>query len=109
MEVPDGEGVAIHAVLESCIVRCETPNEALTEVRAGQPLSRDRVLIRDADVVMKAEGYTVERDMRAPNRSRAVKDPGMPARSLYREPGDLRPDQLRDGLVRIGKVRSRSR
>ncbi len=61
MKIPDSEGVAIHAVLESCIGRCEASDEALTEVRAGHPLSRDRVLIRDADAVMKAEGYTVER------------------------------------------------
>ena len=109
MEVPDSEGVAIHAVLESCAGRREAAGEALTEVRAGQPLSRDRVLIRDADVVMKAEGYTVGRVMRAPERSRAVKDPGMHGRSLYREPGDLRLGHLRTGVVRIGKVRSQSR
>jgi hypothetical protein len=109
VKVPDSEGVAIHAVLESCIRHREASDEALTEVRAGQPLSRDRVLIRDADVVMKAEGNTVERDTRALNRSRAVKDPGMHARFLYREPGDLRPDHPRDGVVRIRKVRSQSR
>jgi hypothetical protein len=33
VKVPDSEGVAIHAVLESCIGHREASDEALTEVR----------------------------------------------------------------------------
>jgi RNA-directed DNA polymerase len=41
MRTPDIEGVAIHDGPESCIGVCEGEGEALTGVRAGQPLSRE--------------------------------------------------------------------
>jgi hypothetical protein len=41
MRTPDIEGVAIHDGPESCIGVCEGDGEALTGVRAGQPLSRE--------------------------------------------------------------------
>jgi hypothetical protein len=41
MRTPDIEGVAIHDGPESCIGVCEGVGEALTGVRAGQPLSRE--------------------------------------------------------------------
>jgi hypothetical protein len=41
MRTPDIEGVAIHGGPESCIGVCEGEGEALTGVRAGQPLSRE--------------------------------------------------------------------
>jgi hypothetical protein len=41
MRTPDIEGVAIHDGPESCVGVCEGVGEALTGVRAGQPLSRE--------------------------------------------------------------------
>ena len=41
MKTPDIEGVAIHDGPESCVGVCEGDGEALTGVRAGQPLSRE--------------------------------------------------------------------
>src|SRR5438445_11502053 len=41
MKVSYSEGVAIHTVSESCTFVCKDEGEALTGVRAGQPLSRE--------------------------------------------------------------------
>ena len=46
MKVHCGEGVAIHTGPESCGACREARVEALTGVRIGQPLSRDRSLSR---------------------------------------------------------------
>ena len=46
-----GEGVATHAGPESCGVACEGGVEALTGVRAGRVLSRERNSLRGADAV----------------------------------------------------------
>ena len=58
MQVPHSEGVANHTVLESCVAYREMRREALTEVRIGQPLSRER-FFQGADVFSTAEGNTV--------------------------------------------------
>jgi hypothetical protein len=63
VQVSHNEGLANHVVPESCAVCRETCGEALTGVRAGQPLSRDSLLIPSADAVDKAEGNTTERDI----------------------------------------------
>jgi hypothetical protein len=63
VQVSYNEGLANHVVPESCAVCCETCGEALTGVRAGQPLSRDSLPIPSADAVDKAEGNTTERDI----------------------------------------------
>src|SRR5436309_3810901 len=44
-----GEGVATHTGPESCGVVCKGGVEALTGVRAGRVLSRERTFLRDAD------------------------------------------------------------
>jgi hypothetical protein len=41
---------------ESCVSGCEVWDEALTGVLVGQVLSRERLLVRDADAVRVAEG-----------------------------------------------------
>jgi hypothetical protein len=57
MEVPYSEGLATHTVPESCIGAREDADEALTGVRAGWALSRERNapprggLLRGADAV----------------------------------------------------------
>ena len=58
MRVPDSEGVANHAVPESCVGCREAPREALTGVRVGQPLSHESHFLRGADAVTEAEGNT---------------------------------------------------
>ncbi len=58
MRVPDSEGVANHTVPESCAGCREAQREALTGVRAGQPLSHESHLLRGADAVIEAEGNT---------------------------------------------------
>jgi hypothetical protein len=60
VEVHYSEGVAIRADLESCVVLREDGDEALTEERTGQPLSRER-LIPAADTVTYVEGNTRRR------------------------------------------------
>ena len=110
MKVPDSKGIANHAVPESCVRRRrEARHEALTGVCVGQPSSRERFLIQDADAVHRAEGNT---DRRVKASACLVLRGRRPwhAHTLFaREPGDLSSGQLRCGLVRIGKVRSRSR
>jgi hypothetical protein len=46
-----GEGVATHTGPESCAAAREGVGEALTGVRAGRVFSRERALLRGADVV----------------------------------------------------------
>ena len=58
MKVPHSKDLANHTVLESCVAYREVRREALTEVRIGQPLSRERSFIQGADAVSVAEGNT---------------------------------------------------
>ena len=51
MRVSYGEGVASHTGPESCVVVREGRREALTGVRAGRVLSRERGFVRDADAL----------------------------------------------------------
>ena len=51
MKESDGEGLATHAGPESCGVARKGGVEALTGVRAGRVLSRERHFHRDADAV----------------------------------------------------------
>jgi len=51
MKDPYGEGLATHTGPESCGVLRKERAEALTGVRAGRVLSRERVDLREADAV----------------------------------------------------------
>ncbi len=76
-------GVANYVVPESCVAHREVGREALTGVRAGQPLSRVRNSIR---VPMPSDSQKATRMgalSQAPMRPGVVEDPGMHARSLY--------------------------
>ena len=108
MRVRYVEGVAIHSGPESCAVTREGVSEALTGVRTGQVLSRERSIIPGADMVSNMEGNTDGRAMRAPGRPGVVEDPGMRGHSLHgnREILGLAGRAL---PVRIGKARSHSR
>ncbi len=67
------EGVAIHGGPESCVVVREGGGEALTGVRAGQPLSREISVFGVPTLSKRAEGNIAGGVIREP--------PGDPARS----------------------------
>src|SRR5690349_12414502 len=48
------EGLASHSGPESCGASCKGSDEALTGVGAGRVFSRERNLLRDADVVRRS-------------------------------------------------------
>ena len=109
---PCDEGVANHIGPESCagIARCD--GEALTGVRAGQPLSRDKNSdpgCRRCPIWRKATRR--ERAIASARRPGVVVEPGMHARSLHgnREISGLTAGAGHGRLARIGKARSRSR
>jgi hypothetical protein len=112
VQVHCDEGVANHIGPEPCADIREEVGEASVGERAGQPLSRERKLFLGADAVCVAEGKTSEcaiANARTTRRGRRT----WHVRTLFaREPGDLRVGHtsLRgDAVVRIGKVKSRSR
>jgi hypothetical protein len=108
VKVLHGKGIANHTVPESCVLCCEAQGEALTGVCAGQPLSRESILVQGADAVIEVEGNTGRCD----NASIWTALRGRRTRHAHTlldwEPGDL---QLDHGfrVARIGKARSRSR
>lgn len=95
VQVPYSEGVANRAGPESCAVHREVLGEALTGVRVGQPLSRERISFR----------VPTSSDSRKATRSCALFASARPTRRgrrtwhactlLAREPGDLHPDRRR--------------
>ena len=109
MQVPHNKDVANHVVPESCAAHREVRREALTGVRIGQPLSRDRSLSRVPTLFHLRKATRTGASTQALARPGAVVEPGMCARSLHgnREISDL--TSCRTGLARIGKARSRSR
>ena len=114
MKVHHDEGVANHIDPESCAVTREGLGEALTGERIGQPPSRERGIISGADAVLNAEGETDGRDnLRVPRRPGVVEEPGMCVRFLCGTREISRstnnPSEWRVALVRVGKVRNRSR
>ena len=108
MKVHYVEDIASHSGRESCAVTREGGSEALTGVRTGQVLSRERSMNPGADMVTDMEGNTDGRAMRAAGRPGVVEDPGMRGHSLHgnREILGLAGKAL---PVRIGEARSRSR
>jgi hypothetical protein len=109
VRVRRNEGVAIHIGPEPCAGAREGVGEASAGERIGQPLSRESDFPQGADAVSLAEGNTgghVSASVRSALRGLRP----WHVRTLFaREPGDLQLDHLPDGVVRIGKARSRSR
>ena len=93
MKVPHNKDVAIHVVPESCATYREVRREALTGVRIGQPLSRDRNLIPGADAVHLAEGNTTKRAIASAWPTRRGQRPWHVCTLLVREPGGLQCDR----------------
>jgi hypothetical protein len=89
-----GEGVANHTDPESCAAYREVCGEALTGERAGQPLSREIILIQDADVVTFAEGKTGGCAIASTRTVLRGRRPWHARKLFTREPGDLQFDHL---------------
>ena len=109
MQVPHSEGLANHIVPESCVLDREVQNEALTGVRAGQALSRERIIVQGADAVFESESNMGRSDNASSGTALRGLRPWHARTLLEREPGDLLRDHPHYGVARIGKVRSRSR
>ena len=110
MEVHCDEGVAIHIGPEPCVAVCEGGSEASAGERIGQPLSHERYSTRAADAVRRAEGNRVGRVSASALVPRRGQRPWHVRKLLVWEPGDPTADHRHvAGMVRIGKVRSRSR
>jgi hypothetical protein len=105
------KGLANRTGPESCVRNCrEAHHEALTGVRAGQPLSRENNLILGAHAVTRAEGNTVGFAIASARSTWRGLRPWHVRKLLAREPGDLLLDRqcLHGSTARIGKARSRS-
>ena len=94
MRVPDGEGGANHTVPESCVECREAQHEALTGVRAGQPLSHESHFFRGADAVTEAEGNTGRRARASTCLTPRGLRPWHARKLFAREPGGLSFGQL---------------
>ena len=111
MKVSNSEDLASYAVPESCVAYREVRGEALTGVRKGQPLSRERIKFQGADAVKPAEGNTKRSDIA----SFALALRGLRTwhfrKLLAWEPGDLLSDHRlqHQPKARIGKARNRIR
>ena len=93
MQVHRSEGVAIRADLESCVVLREADDEALTEERTGQPLSREISIPLGVDAFQIAEDNTDGRTIASARTTRRGRRPWHMRTLLGREPGDLASDQ----------------
>jgi len=111
VKVPHSKDLASHTVPESCMGYREVRREALTGVRIGQPSSRERVFIQGADVVVDAEGNTVQSAIASSAPALRGLRPWHVRTLLVWEPGDLWSDHRwpYQVVARIGKARSRSR
>jgi hypothetical protein len=109
VRVRRNEGVATHIGPKPCAGTREGVGEASAGERTGQPLSRESVLSQGADGVSAPEGNTMVRAIASVHLTLRGLRPWHVRKLLEREPGDLQLDHSHDGVVRIGKARSRSR
>ena len=110
MQVRHDEGVAIRIDPEPCAVVRKGDSEASVGERIGQPLSPAKIQIPGADAVAKVEGNMDGRASASVWTARRGRRTWHVQKLVTREPGDPTPDQWQQiVLVRIGKVRSRSR
>ena len=109
MQVHHDEEVANRIDPESCAAAREGIGEALTGDRTGQPLSLAKILIPGADAVANAEGNTCGRVKASVHTTRRGRRTWHVWKLVAWEPGDPTSNQALEALVRIGKVRSRSR
>ena len=111
MQVHRDEGLANRIGPESCASAREGDGEALTGEHAGQPSSPVMDIVPDADALIIAEGNISRRAIASAGIIRRGRRTWHVWTFLAREPGDLTAGQRRRVavLVRIGKVRSRTR
>ena len=113
VQVPYGEGVAIHTGPEPCAVVRKGGGEASAGECTGQPLNRESPIIPDADTVPNVEGHTHGRaicersDDPAWSQTLACADAS--CTGTGRSHGRPAAPITCAALVRIGKARSRSR
>lgn len=93
MQVHYDEGVAAHIGPEPCAGFREEVGEASVGERTGQPWSRVRNFLPDADVVQATEGNTDGCDSASIRSIRRGRRPWHVRTLLAREPGDLRVGQ----------------
>lgn len=111
MRVLCSKGIANHTDPESCVVHREVQGEALTGESVGQLLSRESFkLVQGADAVSVVEGNTDGHALASSWTALRGLRPWHAETLFVWEPGDLQPDRSGClGVVRIGKMRSRSR
>ncbi|RVH74441.1 hypothetical protein CN204_34845 [Sinorhizobium meliloti] len=111
VEVRHDEGVANHIGPEPCAGAREGVGEALAGEHVGQPLSREIASSWMPTPLSWRKATWEGALLRAPDQSGAVVDPGMHGSSLRgnREISGSTPTSSIEGVVRSGKVRSRSR
>jgi hypothetical protein len=109
VKVRRNEGLATHIDPKPCAGIREDAGEASAGERRGQPLSRESVLTQGADAVSVAEGNMAGHVSASVRSTLRGLRPWHVRKLLVREPGDLQFDHSHDGVVRIGKARSRSR
>jgi hypothetical protein len=109
VRVRRNEGVATHIDPKPCAGIREGVGEASAGERIGQPLSRESEIPQGADAVSLAEGNTGGQVSASVRPTLRGLRPWHVRTLLVREPGDLQLDHLHDGVIRIGKARSRSR
>ena len=109
MRVRRNEGVAIHIGPKPCVGIRESIGETSAGECIGQPLSRESDLTQGADGVSVSEGNTVACASASVRSTLRGLRPWHIRKLFVREPGDLQFDHSHEGVVRIGKARSRSR
>ena len=87
MQVPYGEGVAIHIGPEPCADARKGAGEASAGECTGQPLNRERPIILGADTVPNVEGHTHGRALASAWTTRRGHRPWHVQTLLVREPG----------------------
>jgi hypothetical protein len=102
VKVLDGEDVANHADLESCVVHREVGGEALTEVRAGQVLSRESTITSGCRRFPKCGRQHARAHHASARAILRGRRPWHVRKSLAREPGDLWVGHRR--VVRVGEA-----
>ena len=104
VKVPNDERIANGIGPESCAAVREERREALTGVRAGWPLSRERHLLRGADAVRRCgRPHPVRRYRKTPRDPARSETPSMHAGNLYGTREIPWPPMGDGAMGRIGK------
>lgn len=110
MKESHGEGVANHTDRESCGAACKDSFEALTGAQAGRVLSRETLILQDADALDRSgrqhPGHREREMLRSPARSQTPRMHG----STSHENREIRcPPEAEDAEGRVGKSKDESR